>query len=228
MAAPGFTAGTTQAGTSGSSVGQILPAHSSGDLLLVFALNDTTATHAASGWTEVTTVSNVVRLTCFGKIAASSGETCTVTGAAQDFIHWNCKVTSHGLSTIADITGMVATATGTSTSGDPPNLDLGYSADVLWIANMGMDSSFTAPTANPSGYTNRGNGWSDGSTSAVAYGWATKTGVPDQAEDPGAWTLSGSEEWVTITIGIPNTITVSSRPRPMVRSNVALMRASVM
>lgn len=210
MTAPVITFGTAQAGTNGSSVGELMPGSiGAGDLLLVFHVSDTTASVSASGgFSTVVSITNVVRVTVFGKIAAG-GDTCTVTGPAEDFITSPCKITGHGLASISDASAMFTSTTGNDTSGDPPNLDLGYSADVLWIAFLGMDSNITAPITTPSGYTDRGNGWSNGDATSVAYGIASKTSTA-QTENPGPWTLSGASPWGAITLGIPNIISAPS------------------
>lgn len=96
------------------------------------------------------------------------------------------------------------TATGASSSpdipsGNPANWDV---EDTLWIAACAVDTSRTF-SAWPSGYSPGDNTWDNvsGGANGASLSVQYRTNAA-ASEDPGAWTISASDDWAVALIAV--------------------------
>jgi hypothetical protein len=181
-----------------------------GELLVAIVGTDGAATAAAGGaegWTQVNTAANAsaVRETVLAKVAAG-GDALTLTlGSAVDSATQVMRITNHGVSNVATDIAVGTAATGTDTAPNPPSVTPAANTPNLFIAFNASDDDDN-PTENywpASAYT--AAGWVESAQSGtscmiqVAYRRLT-TG---SAENPPAFVLGASEEWVAQTLCIP-------------------------
>jgi len=105
-------------------------------------------------------------------------------------------------------------ATGSDTAPEPPNVSYsGGAVDNLFMALVGFNRAGDNLTGGPTGYTfdatedatTAGGSWAEtgGTTSGAGLGFATLQTVADQADDPDAFTLDATGDWLTNTLVIP-------------------------
>jgi hypothetical protein len=177
------------------------PNISAGDMLIVSIVRDGigTAFNWPEGWTLLATDENFARQEVACTIAdGTEGATMTVTVGSQDSAHIAYRVTGHnGDTTTATIEA--ASADGASDAPDPPSLDpSGWdTADMLALVFIGVDSSSDIINDTPpSNYTNLLQ--VDGSDVQVASARRALTAA--SSEDPGAFSLSVSDNWTAVTV----------------------------
>lgn len=123
-------------------------------------------------------------------------------------------------------------ATGTSTAPDPLTFTpSGGSQDYLWLSIGTWEGEQTSPpTATPTNYTNK-----IGANSGTAGAVTTNTRVAGvnrattaTSENPGAWTISASDDWTAFVIALwtPPAVPITGRP-PVTGASAAAMRAAV-
>lgn len=210
MAAPTLASVTeTDFATSVTSMAVNTPASlSSGDLLiaLVHVRNSGTWT-VPSGWTEFGSQlggGSVGESTYFYKAADGSEENTTLTwtaGTGTTAAWQMLRITNWHGSTAPE----VATTSGDVSSADPPSLNPSNwgTEETLWLAVAGHSAISTTPfSAAPSGYSGfaQNGASSGGAATAIAHGYL---GNEADSEDPGAFTVSGSNRfWAAATIAI--------------------------
>jgi hypothetical protein len=97
-----------------------------------------------------------------------------------------------------------SSATGTSANPDcPSNNPINWDVeDTLWIAVCSVDTSRTF-SAWPSGYSPGDNTWDDVSGGAngasLSVQWRNSAAA---SEDPGAWTISASDDWAATLLAV--------------------------
>ena len=92
---------------------------------------------------------------------------------------------------------MSTSVTGASSAPNPPSLTpTGGSKDYLWLAVEGNDSSKSV-SSYPTNYT---NGLNRGNFSV--YIGSAQRALTASSENPGNFTLSGTDGWVACTVGI--------------------------
>lgn len=191
----------------------------SGDLILAFMGRDganVTAGTWPAGW--ITFAQNQGQTGLIGAKKLSDGTetgTFNVTGLASEQGGWRTlRVTgwegtigtvfntSSGAEAVQVPTGGVANGTDANPnipSGNPANWDV---EDTLWIAVCSVDTSRTF-SAWPSGYSPGDNTWDDvsgGSNGAsLSVQWRNSAAA---SEDPGAWTISASDDWAASLIAV--------------------------
>jgi hypothetical protein len=180
-----------------------------GDLLVASIATDLAATAAAGGgegWTQISATSNAsaVRLTVLAKVAAGGDALNLTLGSAVDSSTHVVRITDHGVSNVASDIVLGTAATGTSAAPDPPSVTPAANEPNLFYAIGAADDDDYTTVFSPTSYTGEANtrsGALSATTSTVlaAYRYVT-TG---SAQDPGAFTLAASEEWVTQTLCIP-------------------------
>jgi len=170
-----------------------------GDILVVdFSLGSPTGTITFPGdWTDLhATISSGVNAKAAYRIAdGSEGASITVTLSAGRVSNW----VSYRISDTAGVAPEAATATGTSTTPDPPNLAPSWgAANTIWIAGCSSGvTGTTTVTGYPSGYTNNLNE----STGNGLIGTSQKNSTAS-SENPGTFTISASQSWSAVTIGV--------------------------
>jgi hypothetical protein len=187
------------------------------DLLIVLFTNDGSATAATpGGWSSLASDVNgsAVRLSVYYKIAAGTEGGTTVnlvTSAAEQAAAQVYRITDWNGTTPPEIS---TAATGTVTRPDPASLNLaGWDvADTLWLAVAGQDrGDQLGTTAYPVHYT-------DGTSTLSSSGTANCRTLSAHrvrataSENPGAFTIPVSEEWVAFTIAVrpgPRDLTIS-------------------
>lgn len=176
-----------------------------GELLLIFFSESagTGATvNAPAGWTKLVESNNGANngLAVLYRFAdGSEGTSVTVTTSGS-------TKSSHLSYRISGASSPVTStpATGASTAPNPPQLipsdgKLPY----LWFAVAGWDGTPTA-TAYPTNYTNgQQTGTSGGQATTNCGVAAAERQLTADSEDPGAFTLSASDDWVAFTIAVP-------------------------
>jgi hypothetical protein len=169
-----------------------------GDLLLIIFSTDGSVRDcsiSSGGWVRLDEAQNagVVTGAVFYKFA-EGGDTATVTtSSAEQSSHVVLRISGGGVP-------ISASANGSSTNSDPPNLDTGNNKNYLWIVTRSGDSTVVA-TAAPANYTNL-------QTQAAAGTGGASTNTAERSlaaasENPGTFT-SITEQWASFTIAIPS------------------------
>jgi hypothetical protein len=188
-----------------------------GDLLIVLFTNDGSATVTTpGGWTQLASTANgAVRLSVYYKIAAGAEGGTTVnfvTSASEQAAAQVYRITDWHGTTPPEISTAV---TGTSTAPNPASLNpAGWDvADTLWLAVAGQDrGDQSGTTAYPASYTD-GTSTLSSSTIESCRTLSARRVLAAASENPGAFTIPVTEEWVAFTIAVrpePRDLTTSS------------------
>jgi hypothetical protein len=189
-----------------------------GNLLIVLFTNDGDATVTTpAGWSLLASnaANGAVRLSVYYKIAAGTEGGTTVnfvTSAAEEASAQVYRITDWHGTTPPEIS---TAATGTSTAPNPASLDpAGWDvADTLWLAVAGQDrGNQSGTTAYPASYTDGISTLSSDGTGSCRTHSARRV-LAVASENPGAFTIPVSEEWVAFTIAVrpePHDLTTSS------------------
>jgi hypothetical protein len=177
-----------------------------GDLLIALFTNDGGATVTTpSGWTQLASDDNTaVRCSVYYKIASGDEDGTTVdfiTSANEQAAAQVYRITNWHGTTPPEIS---TAAPGTSTRPDPASLDpAGWDvADTLWLAVAGQDRGDQGPTiAYPAYYTDGISTLSSATTDSCRTLSARRV-LAAASENPGAFTIPASEEWVAFTIAV--------------------------
>lgn len=178
----------------------------SGDLLIAFShLRNSGTWTEPTDWTELDAQlggGSVGELTVHYKISdGSEGATETWTAGTGSTATWLVIKVANWDGTSAP---EVSKTSGDVSAADPPSLTPSWgSADTLWIAAAGHSAATNAAwSAGPSGY-------SDFTISGVSAGGASTSlatatlQTTASSEDPGAYTVSGSNRWwAAMTVGV--------------------------
>jgi hypothetical protein len=205
MTFPVVSASADSGSLSGSSQTPTLAAHSAGDrILLIYAVDGGASNYVShtAGWDLLANVSNgaVCFLLAFElKSAASSSESITVTlGGARTARAFSYTITGSDTATAVE----VATATGISSGPNSPSVTPSWgAADTLWVTAFGQDNSTITLSSYPGSYTDNQLNYGAGTTSTPRVGGASQE-LNASSEDPGAFTLSASEQWTAITVAV--------------------------
>jgi len=178
-----------------------------GDLLMVLFANDRDElVTTPSGWTQLAsdTGGPHVRLSIYYKIAAGDEGGTTVnfvTSDSEEAAAQVYRITDwHGTAP----PGISVAATGSDAAPDPASLDpAGWDvADTLWIAVAGQDrGDQSGTTAYPVDYTGGTSTLSSGGTGSCRMHSARRV-LAIASEDPGAFTIPASEQWIAFTIAV--------------------------
>jgi hypothetical protein len=108
-------------------------------------------------------------------------------------------------------------ATGSSTQPDPTSVTIPWAATHQTIAIAALFADDSAPplpiTAYPTNYTNNQVSFA-GPGSAAAVGCAVRIGALTSPEDPGAFTMTGTETWGAVVIAVKGlALAVAKRKR---------------
>jgi hypothetical protein len=184
-----------------------------GDLLLAFAVNDTTTTawtaSPGNGWVQLSdeVQGSTHRLAVYALIADGSDTLSIAAANNQDYSVVMMAITV-GTHAVVDVsTDIVIPAAATSATGnaDPPASGTVASADWLAIAACGTDftNAGDAISAAPTNYTTGAIlTKSAASTSSVGLGVGHRALTAATSEDPGTFTNT-SRPWVAKTLLIP-------------------------
>lgn len=214
MAFPTIAAEAVTTPVLGDPVDLAVPAHNSGDrLVLVFTTDGSPVINGLGGvngveWTQRVLQSaqqGVTRIAVYELWATSDQATPTTVslnlGAARPVLARCWRITgSHATQALE-----AATATGgATTTKDPPSLTASWGAeDNLWFAygNHDGDSSTSAFTGDPANYTILGTDEYVSATDGVEHriGWRQLNAA---TEDPGAYTISSGIRGVSATLAI--------------------------
>jgi len=178
-----------------------------GDLLIVLFANDKDEwVTTPGGWSLLASDANGkhVRLSVYYKIAAGTEGGTTVnfvTSAAEEVAAQVYRITNWHGTTPPEIS---TAAVGTSTAPNPASLDpAGWDvADTLWLAVAGQDrGDQSGTTAYPASYTDGTSTLSSTGTGSCRIHSARRV-LATASEDPGAFTIPASEQWVAFTIAV--------------------------
>lgn len=208
MAFPSIAATNTTNGAAATNKSCNLPSGiQSGNLLLLWIRSNGADTHTTpSGWSDLvknnTADASDDTTSLFYKIASGSeGSTVTVNGTASlKFSSLSWRVTGAHQTTAPN----VATATGTSSTPDPPSLTpSGGTKDYLWIAIYGIEGTSTL-SSYPANYSsNQITVATSGSTAATnSRSGAAARQLNASSENPGTFTASASEDWTAVTVAV--------------------------
>lgn len=178
----------------------------SGNLLIVgFNTDGQESVTWPTGWTEIfegiAASSQCTLAIAYRQADGGEGSTIIVTtGTSERSAHWSYRITDHE-APATQAPQASGGATGTSASPDPDSLTpTGGAKDYLWIAVEGHDRDKTTD-AFPTNYdSNQVNTAGAGAGSAGVA--AATDEVNAVSEDPGAFTISATEEWVTATVAV--------------------------
>jgi len=178
-----------------------------GDLLIVLFTNDRSeSVTTPGGWSLLASDTNGahVRLSVYYKIAAGTEggtQVNLITSAAEEAAAQVYRITSWHGTTPPEIS---TAATGTSAAPDPSSLNpAGWDvANTLWLAVAGQDRGDQAgTTAYPDSYTDGTSTLSSEGTGSCRTLSAHRV-LAAVSEDPGAFTIPASEQWVAFTIAV--------------------------
>lgn len=217
MAAPVDAArATTDGSTSTTAQTLNLPGGiSAGDLLIAVIRTPTSSGGiSVSGFTAVSILRQADASDddqqLFMRIAdGSEGGTVNVTlGSAARMAGLCYRVTGGDTVSIADPAGSAGESllNGTSATPNGPLYQpyaTGHTHDTLWLSTGGIEGARTITTA-PSSYSNAtiiANTGTTGNGQCSVYG-ASREVTGDLSEDPGAWTLSASDDWMLWTVAV--------------------------
>lgn len=213
MAFPQIVSESSGAQTSNSTSHSVtLPATvAAGNLLRVAMAFDGNPTvtwddSTAGTWTLLRQGNNgsICKLVNYVKVAdgTEGGLTLTVTTSASEQSVYRAVAYNQWEGTLSGGVAVVATAsTGTSTSPNPPALTTGWGAvDTLYLEVVSVDNGNRSVTAASANYTGLFSDASNG-TAGVCLGSARRE-LAAASDDPGVMTISASDEWVAVTIGI--------------------------
>lgn len=182
------------------------PAIASGELLFAFVEVRNSGTWTVpTDWNELDAQlggGSVGELTCFYKIAdGTEGASATWTASAGTTAIWHTfRIADWHGTTPPELTK----TSGDSSAADSPSLSPSWGAeDTIWLSVAGHTAASAAAwSAGPSTYDNfQCDGASSGGA-AVSIASARKT-VNGASENPGAFTVSGSNRWwAAMTVGI--------------------------
>jgi len=200
-----ITTATTSRGSNDTTDTINLPASvATGDLVIVVEAKDGNSTFTIpSPWVEIKDAradSNAASA-FIAYLDATGGETSidVTTSLSERFNAIAIRITAatwHGTTAPEVSTG----ATGASTAPDPDSVSASWGAeDNLFIATVIYDGSAQSVDGFPTNYGDN-NVEESGGTSSAGVGIATRETTADQADDPDAFTLSGSEQWWSGTI----------------------------
>jgi len=191
--------------TDATSVTVTLPATvNAGDVLVAVMSIDGNATATwdnttAGAWTQQAQYlanSNAHALTIFTKTAdgTEDGKVLAITlSGSQQAVTRVLRVT--GAAGPVEVTTY---ARGSTVSADPPAITPSWTGASLYIATLALDGTATV-SSGPSGYSglaSRASSSSGQSTNATAWRLASGT------EDPGAFTVSATSQWVAATLAL--------------------------
>lgn len=204
MAFPTATTATSQQSTNSATRTVTLPVGvAAGDLVIALIAGDGTTTFTwPSPWVEIKDEAGSGFVFTAAYLIASGGETsvAVTASAVERSNHIALRITGWHGTTPPEI---AAAATGSSTTPNPPSLTPSWgAADTLWIAIAAADDSATPfpITAWPANYTTNQIANAT-ATSAADVALATR-GLNAAAEDPGTFTMTGTETWNAYTIAV--------------------------
>ena len=189
-----------------------------GDLLIVLFTNDgNAAVTTPAGWNPLASTNNgnAVTFSVYYKIAAGTEGGTTVnfiTSATEQAAAQVYRITNWHGTTPPEIS---TAATGADAAPDPASLDpAGWDvADTLWLAVAGQDrGDQSGTTAYPASYTDGISTLSSNGTGSCRTHSARRV-LAAASEDPGAFTIPVSEQWVAFTIAVrpaPRDLTTNS------------------
>lgn len=205
----------TVAGTNGGNSGANTTSHTvnlpaniaSGDLLIiVFGVDGnptlTWPSGANDAFTEVFNAANGVacRLGVAYRIANGNepASVTVTTSVSEGSAHTTYRITGWHGTTPPEV---ATAATGVSANPDPGSLSPSWgNADTLWLAACVHDVGTRTVSGYPTNYLNGiNNRWNN--TAGVGVGSAERQ-LTAASENPGAFTLSGSDDWVATVIGV--------------------------
>lgn len=173
-----------------------------GDLLLTFLVIDSgfRSTTFPEGWTEIADSNSTQQVSIGYRVAdGTEGET-SITVTTSNFersAHVVYRITGHDSS--SNPPEVSAFANGTSTAPDSASLTAGGgSKEYLWISVEGNDAGETV-SVYPTNYALSQVNVASTGAGNCAIGVAGRN-LNTDAEDPGAFTISSSEEWGTYTV----------------------------
>lgn len=201
---------TSSTNTAGTSHTFTLPASIvAGELLLlIVSIGSTAATfNALAGWTELLDESAAAGLKVIYKIAAGGDSNPTFTSSASTRSAGIAfRISGHNSATNAPEVG--TTATGTSTTPNPPNLAPvgGIAKDYLWIAFCGSSGEQaddgTYCTAFPTNYGSNHLQKTCGTAGTNLGGMVAcaSRNLNGTSDDPGTFTVSENDAWRAQTV----------------------------
>lgn len=175
-----------------------------GETLLAVIATDGSATHSwPEGWNSIfdQTDGNVSMSVAWKKAAGDEdGTQITVTSSTSQQSSSICWRIAGAIDPTVSAPLASSGATGASSAPNPDSLDAGSSDSYLWFAFCGADANKTV-SGFPTGYGLQAT-YKAGATTgaATAAGGAYPYGA--QTQDPGAFTLSGSDQWVACTVAV--------------------------
>ena len=170
-------------------------------LLVTISVNDIPGSTFPGGWTElfnIPTSADKATLICGYRDAdGTEGSTITVTlSTSEQFSAVAARYSGVDFGT--NIPEYV-----TGVTDDPANITpAGGALDYKILAPIAIDTNLTTITSFPSGYSNTLDQQSHSSGPACRLGMCEKDLTAASSENPGAYTLSGSNRKITATIAI--------------------------
>jgi hypothetical protein len=174
-----------------------------GDLLLcVFSVDGQPTCSPSAGWAKLgqATQGTAVTGAVFWRHATGADALTVTTSASEQSTHIVLRITGGGIPT-------GASAAGSSTNSNPPNLADAVTADYLWVATRSADSTNVASAA-PASFGNLQSQTASGTGGASTN--TAERNLNAASLDPGTFT-STNTTWVSWTIAIPTGTTLPSR-----------------
>lgn len=179
-----------------------------GDLLFIFFVNDATSTVTIpTGYTELDTeeISAAGRISIYAKVAdgtEDSGTEDLVTSGARPAVGQLWRITGWD-GTIATDIDIALPVAETTTTPNPPSVTAGWGADTnLFIAVVGSANDGETATSGPSSWTDLLTAVSGGPANDDPGLHTARLASSNATEDPGTFTLTGSETCESFTLVI--------------------------
>ncbi|KKL70683.1 hypothetical protein LCGC14_2102440 [marine sediment metagenome] len=179
-----------------------------GETLLVFFANnaDSGGVGWPGGWNEIfETVepgNQVTLAVAWRKATGGEGGTITVTtGNGRQSAHASYRI-SGAIDPAVTAPEVSTGATGVGTNPNPDSLTAGGGSDeYLWIAVEGNDTNLTV-SAYPTNYDSNQLSLVSGAGAGNCGIGVASDEVETNTQDPGTFTISGSEQWVACTVAV--------------------------
>jgi hypothetical protein len=182
------------------------PGLTEGNGLVILGAADGSPTFTLpGGWTELADAANGSNSSCvigYRIIDGTEGASITVTTSnTQEAVFRVIEYSNVNFTT--DPPEVSTVATGTSTAPNPGSVaHSNGNANYQYLAMAAVDGP-SRITAAPTSYEREDSASTNGATTAIGLIWASRDIAASTSDDPAAFTVAASEQWISFNIAIP-------------------------